>query len=60
VQDKPNDYKQYSAKPLCADIAALLDSVFVEQAVVIAHDWGAGIAWRFALWNPQRIKALVM
>ncbi|EDR12290.1 epoxide hydrolase [Laccaria bicolor S238N-H82] len=58
--DKPENPSEYSAKKLCADLAALLDILDVSQAVLIGHDWGSHIVGRFALWHPERLLALVM
>ncbi|KAH8830278.1 Alpha/Beta hydrolase protein [Flagelloscypha sp. PMI_526] len=58
--DKPSDLSKYTTKSLTADLAALLDAVGVEKAVIIGHDWGSFIAGRFALWQPSRLKLLVM
>ena len=59
-QDKPKDAELYSTKNLCADLAAFLDALGLsEPLVVIGHDWGAAVAWRFLLWHPERIKLLI-
>ncbi|THV08242.1 epoxide hydrolase [Dendrothele bispora CBS 962.96] len=58
--DRPQHPSEYSTKKLCADLAALLDFVGVQRAVVIGHDWGAFTAGRFALWHPDRLHALVI
>lgn len=57
--DKPKNAAEYSTKNLCADLAALLDLIHVRKAVVIGHDWGAATVWRFALYYPERLHALV-
>ncbi|TDL29656.1 alpha/beta-hydrolase [Rickenella mellea] len=57
--DQPKDAVEYSTKNLCADLAALLDLIGVKQSVIIGHDWGAATVWRFALYYPSRVKALV-
>ncbi|KAG6830513.1 hypothetical protein H0H92_000354 [Tricholoma furcatifolium] len=58
--DKPHDPSEYSTKKLCADLAALLDILNVQRAVVIGHDWGAFTAARFALWYPDRLLSLII
>ena len=57
--DQPSDPESYTTKNLCLDLAALLDLLSVERAIVAGHDWGAATAWRFALYYPRRLKALV-
>ncbi|KAG6884826.1 hypothetical protein C0993_007999 [Termitomyces sp. T159_Od127] len=58
--DKPQDPSEYSTQRLCADLAALLDLLGVQRAVVIGHDWGAYTAARFALWHPERLLSLIL
>ncbi|KAF8076693.1 epoxide hydrolase [Lyophyllum atratum] len=58
--DKPRDASEYSTRRLCADLAALLDLLEVQKAVIVGHDWGAFVAGRFALWYPHRLFALIM
>ncbi|KAG6330548.1 hypothetical protein ID866_8540 [Astraeus odoratus] len=58
--DMPAEAAAYSTKNLCSDLAALLDYIGVEKAVVVGHDWGAYIAGRFALWQPDRLIALAL
>ncbi|RXW25452.1 hypothetical protein EST38_g443 [Candolleomyces aberdarensis] len=57
---KPTDAEEYTSKKLCADLAALLDVLGVRRAIVIGHDWGSYIAGRFALWQPDRLLALII
>ncbi|KAI9434442.1 alpha/beta-hydrolase [Lactarius indigo] len=58
--DKPRAAEEYSMRRLCADLAALLDVVGVQKAIVIGHDWGSYMAGRFALWHPDRLSALAL
>lgn len=59
----PAEVSAYRAKHLVADIAALLDVVAGPGApidLLVAHDWGGGVAWNFAALLPQRVKQLVI
>ncbi|TFY54888.1 hypothetical protein EVG20_g9527 [Dentipellis fragilis] len=58
--DKPHDFNEYTTKRLSDDLAALLDAIGVQKAVIIGHDWGAYTVSRFALWHPNRLLALAM
>lgn len=49
----------YSIKNVANDLIALLDKLNIQEAIVIGHDWGAMVAWRFLQWYPSRVKALV-
>ncbi|KAG8389509.1 hypothetical protein BUALT_Bualt02G0236800 [Buddleja alternifolia] len=57
--DAPPSSADYTAFHIVGDLVALLDALGVEQVFLVAHDWGALIAWWFCLFRPDRIKALV-
>jgi pimeloyl-ACP methyl ester carboxylesterase len=54
----PEPVEAYAMRVLVADVLALLDHAGAEQAVVAGHDWGADIAWKTALLEPQRVRAV--
>ena len=56
----PTEVQAYRAKHLVQDIDALIESVGGRIDVLVAHDWGGGIAWNLAALRPQRIGALVI
>lgn len=47
-------------KTLAGDMRALLDHLGVDRAIVVGHDWGAPIAYRFALDFPERTSGLIV
>lgn len=55
----PPETSEYRLKPLSQDIAELLDHVGARQVVGVGHDWGATILSRFAIYNPDRLRAAV-
>ncbi|KAH7103062.1 epoxide hydrolase [Auriculariales sp. MPI-PUGE-AT-0066] len=57
--DKPRETAAYKIKAVVNDLAALLDHLNVPVAIVLGHDWGAMIAWRFVQWHPERTLGLV-
>lgn len=57
--DAPPEPSSYTVLHIVGDLVALLDSLGLEQVFLVAHDWGAIIAWWFCLLRPDRIKALV-
>ncbi|KAI3449460.1 hypothetical protein Pfo_006125 [Paulownia fortunei] len=57
--DAPPSAAAYTAFHIVGDLVALLDALGLEQVFLVAHDWGALIAWWFCLFRPDRIKALV-
>jgi pimeloyl-ACP methyl ester carboxylesterase len=57
--DKPEGVEQYTIQTLVADITGLLDTLEIERAHIVAHDWGALLAWQLALLAPERMSSLV-
>lgn len=57
--DRPEAVADYGLRQLVGDVRGLLDDCDVEQATVIGHDWGAGLAWAVASFLPDRVNALV-
>jgi pimeloyl-ACP methyl ester carboxylesterase len=56
----PGKTSAYRIREIVDDIPAILDELGIHTPVqVIGHDWGAVIAWAFALFYPQRVQALV-
>jgi len=55
--DKPTDYQEYQYSLLNKDIVDILDAEGVKQAVVVGHDWGAGIVSRLPNFFPERFLA---
>jgi epoxide hydrolase A/B len=56
--DKPHAIKAYSIKEMCADIGGLIAALGEQRAIVVGHDWGAPIAYRTALFHPERVRAV--
>ncbi|MGB5245350.1 MAG: alpha/beta hydrolase [Woeseia sp.] len=57
--DKPKAVKQYRQEAIFDDIEGLLQALGETEAVFIAHDWGALIAWQMALVRPQLMRGLI-
>jgi pimeloyl-ACP methyl ester carboxylesterase len=59
----PSDVAAYRAKHLVADALALIDVMCGGPDgvldMLVAHDWGGGVAWNLAALAPQRIRRLV-
>lgn len=49
----------YATKELALDVVAMLDTLSVERAVIVGHDWGGGVAWTLAHWHPERVDRLI-
>ena len=44
---------------MVVDVTALLDSLQIERAHVVGHDFGAGLAWLLASLRPERVDHLL-
>ncbi len=56
--DVTEPVESYSMRTLMADLEGVLDALGEERAAIVAHDWGARIAWRFAQAYPERVSAV--
>lgn len=50
----------YRTRELAADVAAFMDALGIERAIVVGHSWGAQQALRFAIDHPSRTLGLVL
>jgi len=46
---RPPSVNDYTMTKLMDDVAGLIDASGHKEVVLIAHDWGAVIAWQFAI-----------
>jgi pimeloyl-ACP methyl ester carboxylesterase len=61
LSDKPGRISAYGIRTLARDVAALIERLGGgEKADVIGHDWGAGVAWAFAMAHPERLRRLAV
>jgi pimeloyl-ACP methyl ester carboxylesterase len=57
---RPKDVAAYDPALLIADVAALIDASGATSVTLIGHDWGAAIAWLFALRGARPLEKLVI
>lgn len=57
---KPDTVRDYALDHLCADIAALIDASGADEVTLFAHDWGAIVAWAFAIQKIRPLKKLII
>jgi epoxide hydrolase 4 len=57
---QPKDVKQYRAKYLVQDIAALAAIEGAPLECLVAHDWGGAVAWNVANQMPHLMKRLAI
>jgi pimeloyl-ACP methyl ester carboxylesterase len=59
LSDKPAGVQDYRIELLVQDVVGLIRYFGKEQAVIVAHDWGAAVAWAVAQRHPQAVSRLV-
>ncbi|RZV35470.1 MAG: alpha/beta fold hydrolase [Sphingomonadaceae bacterium] len=57
---RPHAVRDYALDHLTQDITALIDASGARKVTLIAHDWGAIIAWTFAILHLRPIERLVI
>ncbi len=60
TKPRPKGVEAYRMERLTDDVAALIDASGAKETVLIAHDWGAAIAWTFAARKVRPLKRLVI
>lgn len=50
----------YDTDTLQGDVLALLDQLDLDRVHLVAHDWGAAIAWLIAMNHPERLRSLAI
>ena len=55
----PAAVAEYEIRALVGDIAALIERLGAPVPLV-AHDWGAAVAYALAIWRPELVSALVV
>ena len=60
ASSRPEGIAAYSIEALLNDVAGLIDAAGKRETVLIAHDWGAVIAWYFAIRKIRPLAKLVI
>ncbi|MDD9865550.1 MAG: alpha/beta hydrolase, partial [Verrucomicrobiales bacterium] len=58
--DKPKGLEQYAMPRLVSDVAAVIRDAGEKKAVIVGHDWGGMVAWRFAMAKPEMTDRLIV
>jgi pimeloyl-ACP methyl ester carboxylesterase len=59
LSDKPEGVANYKIDLLVDDVLGLVRHFGEEQAAIVGHDWGAGVAWAVAQRYPEYVWKLV-
>jgi epoxide hydrolase 4 len=58
--DKPKGISEYTIDKLEQDVADLIDASGAKSVLLCGHDWGAFVAWHFAMYGLRSIERLVI
>ena len=61
LSDKPAGQAQYDMSLLVSDVRAVVQQLATNRrAIIVGHDWGGMVAWRFAMQHPELTERLIV
>ena len=60
ASSRPKGVKAYALENLEEDVAALIEASGAKEVVLVGHDWGALIAWYYAMFGRLPISRLII
>jgi pimeloyl-ACP methyl ester carboxylesterase len=60
ASSRPKGVKAYALENLEEDVAALIEAAGAKEVVLVGHDWGALIAWHYAMFGRLPISRLII
>jgi len=57
---RPEPVAAYDIEHLLADVAGLIDAAQARSVTLVGHDWGAAVAWLFAIRQIRPLERLVI
>ncbi|MBI5565199.1 MAG: alpha/beta hydrolase [Chloroflexi bacterium] len=60
LSDKPVGVHNYRLEALASDVRELIRTFGREQAIIVGHDWGGGVAWQLAMDQPEVVEKLIV
>jgi pimeloyl-ACP methyl ester carboxylesterase len=58
--DAPREIHDYHILQLVGDVVGLVQALGAKQAILIGHDWGAGLTWAAAMMRPDLFPAIAI
>lgn len=59
ASDSPVGSELYDIDHLTGDLVHLLDSLEIEKAIFVGHDWGGFVAWAMPILHPERTAGVI-
>jgi pimeloyl-ACP methyl ester carboxylesterase len=62
LSSKPTGLESYKMKTLVEDVRQFAEKIVGKNKkfVLVAHDWGANVAWVFAMYHPEMLEKLII
>ncbi|KAL6728946.1 hypothetical protein Aduo_000047 [Ancylostoma duodenale] len=60
LSDKPSHTEDYHIDFLIADVREVAEKLGYKKFILMGHDWGAVVAWKFALVYPELLEKLII
>ena len=62
LSSKPQGLEPYKMKHLVEDVRQFSEKIGGRnnKFVLVAHDWGASVAWAFAMYHPEMLEKLII
>lgn len=60
LSDKPRRVGDYRVDVLVEDVIGLIRHFGANHAAIVAHDWGAGVAWKLAAKYPEHLSKIAI
>ncbi len=60
ASDRPEGVRAYALDNLVADVAALIKASGAKEVMLVAHDWGAIVAWHAAIQKLDKVTRLII
>ena len=55
----PEPITAYDMSALTGDLVGLLDTLDIERAILVGHDWGGWVVWAASVLHPERVAGVV-
>jgi pimeloyl-ACP methyl ester carboxylesterase len=59
LTEAPRETKAYAIENYVADLAELLDALGLKKVLLVGHDWGAAVCWKFCMRHPEHVDRYV-
>ncbi|MCP4173771.1 MAG: alpha/beta hydrolase [Fuerstiella sp.] len=57
---QPEGVENYAMPKLVSDVQAVIRHFGRDKAVIVGHDWGGAVAWKYAMAHPEMTDRLVI